>query len=413
MTLATGWIPTLDKIFVPQTTVTQDQLQAGTMANNNGLAAFVATTGYGQAKAPVPAPADEGERKKGFSEARFASKNSHGTDKVSVASSYGENYTTQEFREGAKVVKDDSAGVKEKSNGNARNGTRTKSQVGAWDISASHAEAGSKGVSAGGSAQGNAGAQIEGGASKQLGTTELDAKGRAWGGAEGRAYGAASASLESGVYTGAGFEGRVGAGVEGQSRITRGPFQGSLNGKTGVGAETSNGFSVGAQLLTDKERASGLTGKSGLEFSAGGFAGAKAEGTATVGVYGNQAAFTAAGYAGVGAKASFKAGIETDNQNRSYLNVGGQIGAALGLGASFGVELRINITPVVKAFHAVADGVKKGWKGIEEFGKKALEGLKEAGHAVADTAKKAWEGAKGVANKIGSAFKNFFNPSAS
>jgi hypothetical protein len=36
MTLATGWIPALDKIFVPQTTVTQDQLQAGTMVNRQG-----------------------------------------------------------------------------------------------------------------------------------------------------------------------------------------------------------------------------------------------------------------------------------------------------------------------------------------------------------------------------------------
>jgi hypothetical protein len=405
---AMGWIEdgllerTIKSWTTPNGKIDASELAPGAMPNNAGVSVYAPTKSFGQAVSNAPAAA-EGPR--------VRSTHGSGSHNVATGSTFGNNFQVQ-VGDGARSNKRESAGHHEHVSGNGDNGTRAVVQAGVWDQTSAKVRQDDIGGAVGGSALGGAGAMVQGGFSRTLGRTELDGLGTGWAGAQGRAFGAAAASGASGLYAGAGFEGRAGAGMDGEFRAERGLWNGALAGKVGVGAETSNGFHLGAQMVTPQERAAGVVGKTGIDASAGGFVGAKAEGSATAGVGGNTVTGAAAAYLGVGAEASVKTSIETDEKNRSYLNIGGRIGAALGVGGAISLNFRVNVTPLVKAFDAVKEAVPRVVESIRKFGQDVIEGVKDFGAKVFDTAKsvgkKVVDAAKDVGAKVGSFLKGLF-----
>jgi hypothetical protein len=403
-----GWIEdgslerTIKSWTTPNGKIEASELAPGAMPNYAGITVYEPTKKFGQAVSNAPAAA-EGPRAR--------STHSSGSHNVSTGSTFGNNFQAQ-VGEGARTNKHESAGHHQHVSGNGDNGTRAVIEAGVWDQTSAKVRPDDIGGAVGGSALGGAGAMAQGGFSRTSGRTELDGLGTGWAGAQGRAFGAAAASDASGLCAGAGFEGRAGAGVDGELRAERGLWNGALAGKASIGAETSNGFHLGAQMLTPEERAAGIVGKTGIDASAGGFVGAKAEGSATAGIAGNTVTGSAAAYLGVGAEASFKTSIEVDEKNRSYLNVGARIGAALGVGGAIGLNFRVNVTPLVKAFDAVKAAVPKVVESIKKFGEDVIEGVKDFGAKVVDTAKsvgkKVVDAAKDVGAKVGGFFKGLF-----
>jgi hypothetical protein len=314
--------------------------------------------------------------------------------------------------EGADVSKQNSAKFSTSTTGDANNGQKSTVQGGAWSATGAKTQNDADGVAARASAEGNAGGQVNGGFSKTAGNAAVDGNGSAWGGAQGRTSAGASASKDSGLYAQAGAEGRFGAGAEGQTTARVGPGEVGVNGKTAIGGETSNGFMFGSRVPTPEERAAGITGKTGVEASAGGFVGAKAEGGVKAGVGGNTIGVEGGLYAGFGAAAKFNAGIEKDDKGKTYLNIGGSFGAAMGFGAKIGGSLRINITPLVKAFDASKETIGKAFNEVKEFAGKVWNGAKDIGNKIAEGAKdvghKIADGAKGFVNKIADGAKRLF-----
>lgn len=313
----------------------------------------------------------------------------------------------------AKTDVNNSAAYKTSTNGDATNGEKSTLQAGVWSGTGAYTENDADGVAARASASGSVGGQADGGFSKTAGPLSVDGTGSAWAGAQGRASAGAAWSDESGHYAQAGFEGRMGVGVDGAVTGRVGPAEVGASGKASVGAETSNGFIVGQRTPTAAEKAEGITGVTGAQGSVGGFAGAKAEGTVKTGIGGNTVGVTGGVYAGVGVQASVNVGISQDDKGKSYLNLGGAFGAALGLGAKLGLDLRINITPLVKVFDAIKGPVKEVMNDIKEGLKKGAEWVGDkvgdAVEAVKDVGKKVGDGVKHAAEKVGGFFKGLFS----
>jgi hypothetical protein len=320
---------------------------------------------------------------------------------------WGSNFQTV-GGEDASVNKQQSATFSSMTVGNAENGRKGEVQGGAWSKTATQTQNDADGVAARATAEGSAGGQVNGGFSKTSGEKSIDGNGSAWGGAQGRTSAGASASRDSGVYAHAGVEGRVGAGAEGKTTFRAGPAEVGLTGGAAVGAETSNGVHFGARTVTPEERAAGITGSTGASVSGGGYVGAKVEGGVKAGVGGNTVGVNGAVYAGVGASAKFEAGVEKDDKGRSYLNLGGSVGAALGIGGKIGLDLRINITPLLKAFDSTKEVVGKVFNEVKKVVTKGVDAVKDFGHKIADGAKdfgnKVADGFKSVGNKIGKFF---------
>lgn len=345
--------------------------------------------GFGKAK-------DESRHdssKRGDAKSGMGTNTSRSSHHVSGTPLYGNNFQAV-AGDGAKIKDDDSKGFEQNAKGDADNGSQTKVQTGAWSSEGTKKDFEGKGGALGAYGSGGAGAQGDAGISKSNDKGSIDARGTGWAGAQGRGSAGTGVGPNRGAFTQAGGEARIGVGGDGEVKGKFGPkkmMEAGATGNTMVGAETSNGFFAGSQILSDKEKAAGLTGKTGLNASAGGFAGAKAGGGVSAGVNGNTIGANGAVYAGVGAEAKFGVSVETDKNDKKYLNVGGKVGAAVGVGGSVGGDVRVNITPIVKAGEAIADKTKPViddiGDGVKSAANKVKDGTKDAAHKVKDTFK--------------------------
>jgi hypothetical protein len=282
-----------------------------------------------------------------------------GTPQKSFAKSAGTQPESQMWGKNFQVVSGEgthlqthhSNGFKQHVEGDSRNGMSASQEAGAWSDSGTKRVKNGLGGEVGAFGQGAVGYQADGAFSKTLGQrASVDAKGSAWTGAQGRASAQAGASLDSGMYGKVGVEGRVGAGVTGEAQTHFGPHGAGQVGATGsamAGAETSNGVFAGAMVISDSEKAAGLKSKVGLDASAGGFAGAKAEGAVSGGIGGSTVGVTGTAIAGVGAEAKFHASLEEGKDGKNYLSIGGKAGVAVGVGAELEGGVHINVTPLV------------------------------------------------------------------
>lgn len=330
-----------------------------------------------------------------------------------------------------------SSGYESTSTGDDENGTRYSREVGAFSDTGTVSRSDDGGFEVGGNASGSVGVQQEGGFSEEVGGVDVDGQGSQFAGAQGRAYGGA-ASNDKEMYSSGGFEGRVGLAEEGnvEAKFGKdGKYEVGASGGGMVGAETSNGYSVGKQSITAEEKAQGVKSSMGANGSVGGFAGAKAEGGVRAGYDGNTVGADGALYAGVGAQADGDIGIQKDNKGRTYLGVGGHVGAALGVGGKIGGNVKINITPLIEAekkaekwvdekkdmlantevgkvVTAAADTVGEVGKKAQDAAIDVVDGAKKPVKAVADFAgdaastigsgvQKVGEGVKDVAEKAG------------
>jgi hypothetical protein len=324
---------------------------------------------------------------------RTGNNNSKGSHHVSGTPLYGNNFQAV-AGDGAKIRDDNSNGFKQNVSGDADNGSQTKVQTGAWSSEGTKKDFEGNGGALGAYGSAGVGAQGDAGVSKSNDKASIDARGTGWTGAQGRGSAGTGIGTNRGAFTQAGGEARIGVGGDGEVKGKFGPkkmMEAGATGYTMVGAETSNGFFAGSQILSDKEKAAGLTGKTGLNASARGFAGAKAGGGVSTGVNGNTLGANGAVYAGVGAESKFGVSMETDKNDKKYLNVGGKVGAAMGVGGSVGGDIRINVTPIVKAGEAIADKTKPViddiGDGVKNTANKVKDGTKDAAYKVKDTFK--------------------------
>ncbi len=273
---------------------------------------------------------------------------------LSGASMYGNNFQAV-AGEGAQIKQCNSKQFKQNVSGDAANGTTVKQQMGTWSEGGTQKSVDDKGVAAGAHKSGSFGGEVDGGFAKTGLAGSTTGQGSAWGGGQGRVSANGVASAERGVYAQSGVEARTGVGADAQTKTKAGPIEVGASGSALAGAETSNGFFVGAKKATDEEKAAGLQSKIGVDGSAGGFAGAKASGGVNAGVAGSTAGVNGSAYAGVGAEAKGHANLEQDKDGKTYLNLGGKVGAAMGVGAGVGADVRINVTPLDKLAKAAGN----------------------------------------------------------
>ncbi len=277
---------------------------------------------------------------------------------ISTGALYGNNYQAT-AGEGSQTNTKNSDHFKEKNSGDAENGTTLKRQFGTWSESGKKEVSNSQGVAGGAHKSGSFGGEVNGGFNKGNDHASVSGNGSAWGGGSARGSASGAASKESGLFAQSGMEARTGVGTDVETKAKAGPMEVGATGNAMAGAETSNGFFAGAQKVSEEEKAAGLQSRAGVDASAGGFAGAKAEGGLRGGVAGNTAGVNGSAYAGVGAEAKFKADVEKDKDGKTYLNVGGKVGAALGVGLGVGGDVKLNLTPLADAGKFISDNVKK------------------------------------------------------
>jgi hypothetical protein len=286
-----------------------------------------------------------------------AKSKSHGSG-ISSGTLYGNNHQAV-AGEGSQTKQKNSDHFKEKSSGDADNGTALKRQLGTWSESGKKEVVNDKGVAGGAHKSGSFGGEVDGKFNKTQGIGSVSGNGSAWAGGSARGSANGAASLESGLFAQSGMEARTGVGTDVETKAKVGPAEVGATGSAMAGAETSNGFFAGAQKVSAEEKAAGLQSRAGVDASAGGFAGAKAEGGVRGGVAGSTAGVNGTAYAGVGAEAKFKADVEKDKDGKTYLNIGGKVGAAMGVGLGVGGDAKINITALTDPGKAISDGLHK------------------------------------------------------
>jgi hypothetical protein len=175
-------------------------------------------------------------------------------------------------------------------------------------------------------------------------------------------------------------------------------------GRVFAGGELGGGIKAGWRLKTDPK-----TGKTvpeaGIEAKANAFAGGKAEGDASVGVGSvGKVGGSAAALGGVGVEGKASLGVKKDQSGRRKLKFELKAGAALGVGASFGVKGEINLEGLLSFVEGV---VKGGKKAVNKVGKafkgaadKVREGFTDFTEAIGKTATKAGEKIKAFFNKL-------------
>lgn len=241
-------------------------------------------------------------------------------------------------------------------------------------------------------------------------------------GAEGSMGGKLSFRPDS-VMVQAGAEGRIGlfgeAGAEyripakikiGGVPIDVSPSVG-LTGRSFVGAEGGGNAKLGFRMVPDIKTGK-VSPEASAELNGTAFAGAKAEGDASVGVGGNNAAVTGGALAGVGAEAKFGAGLRKNDKGRTVFKLEGKLAAALGVGASLGFKIELDVTPLIDAGKKIAAFFVGAAKKVKNTGKKVIDGIKDAGKTVIDGIKHVGEkignGVKNAAKKVGNFFKKLF-----
>jgi hypothetical protein len=282
---------------------------------------------------------------------------SHGGG-ISSGALYGNNHQIA-AGEGSQTNRKNSDHFKEKNSGDAENGSTLKRQLGTWSESGKKEVANDKGVAGGVNKSGSFGGEVESGFNKSHGIGSVGGNGSAWAGGSARGSANGAASLESGLFAQSGMEARTGVGTDVETKAKVGPAEVGATGSAMAGAETSNGFFAGAQKVSAEEKTAGVQSRAGVDASAGGFAGAKAEGGVRGGVAGSTAGVNGTAYAGVGGEAEFKADFEKDKDGKTFLNIGGKVGAAMGVGLGVGGDVKLNVTALTDPGKAISDGLKK------------------------------------------------------
>lgn len=136
------------------------------------------------------------------------------------------------------------------------------------------------------------------------------------------------ASAQGGAYLGR---------VSGEGSATLGELQANGSFEAKVGAEGS----VNANI-----------GPSGVDIGGEGFAGARATVDGSVEAHGVGASGSAEGWAGIGASGSFNAGFQDGK-----FTVGGELGAALGVGGKVSGEITIDPGAVAESLSGAADAI--------------------------------------------------------
>jgi len=175
-------------------------------------------------------------------------------------------------------------------------------------------------------------------------------------------------------------------------------------GRVFAGGELGGGIKAGWRLKTDP-----VTGKTvpeaGIEAKANAFAGGKAEGDASVGVSGlGKVGGSAAALGGVGVEGKASLGMKRDPGGHRKLKFELKAGAALGVGASFGVKGEIDLEGLLRFFEGVG---KAGKKVVNKVGgafkgaaRKVKEGVTSVTKAIAETTTKAVDKVKSFFNKL-------------
>jgi len=175
-------------------------------------------------------------------------------------------------------------------------------------------------------------------------------------------------------------------------------------GRVFAGGELGGGVKAGWRLKTDP--ATGKTvPEAGIEAKANAFAGGKAEGDASVGVSGlGKVGGSAAALGGVGVEGKASLGVKRDPGGHRKLKFELKAGAALGVGASFGVKGEIDLEGLMRFFEGVG---KAGKKVVNKVGgafkgaaRKVKEGVTGAAKAIAKTTTKAVDKVKAFFNKL-------------
>jgi len=175
-------------------------------------------------------------------------------------------------------------------------------------------------------------------------------------------------------------------------------------GRVFAGGELGGGIKAGWRIKPDP-----VTGKmvpeAGIEAKANAFAGGKAEGDASVGVSGlGKIGGSAAALGGVGVEGKASLGVKRDQSGRRKLKFELKAGAALGLGATFGIKGEINIEGLMRFVEGVAKAgktvVNKVGGAFKGAARKVKEGVTGAAKAIAKTTTKAVDKVKAFFNKI-------------
>jgi hypothetical protein len=197
----------------------------------------------------------------------------------------------------------------------------------------------------------------------------------------------------------------VSAEVKGQAKVESKPIGGvpgltayaGVEGQVKVGAEA---YATGEVALTKD--------KAVVKGEAGAFAGVEAKVTGRAGVGPLGVTGTAAGWAGVGAKAEFNAGYENGKLKLSF-----GAGAALGYGGYLKGGVEIDVGKAKQIAEHVVDKVADGAKKLADAdgdGKLSINDAKVAaqkvGSAVESGVKKATEAVGGAINKVGQGISN-------
>ena len=175
-------------------------------------------------------------------------------------------------------------------------------------------------------------------------------------------------------------------------------------GRVFAGGELGGGIKAGWRLKTDP--ATGKTvPEAGIEAKANAFAGGKAEGDASVGVSGlGKVGGSAAALGGVGVEGKASLGVKREPGGHRKLKFELKAGAALGVGASFGVKGEIDLEGLLRFFEGVG---KAGKKVVDKVGgafkgaaRKVKDGVTGAAKAIAKTATNAVDKVKSFFSKL-------------
>lgn len=202
-------------------------------------------------------------------------------------------------------------------------------------------------------------------------------------------------------------------------------------GRVFNGGELGAGMKMGWRLIPDPISGK-LSPEIGMEAKGAAFVGGKAEGEVMVGLAGvGKIGGSAAVLYGAGVEGKASLGLTKDDKDRTRFKGELKFGAALGLGATFGVKFDINVDGLMRfggnlmkankeffnkagavfdtATHKVAETAKQALTKVEEVGKEVVNKVEEVGkevvNKVEEVANKAVEGVKKAAKKIKKFFK--------
>jgi hypothetical protein len=232
------------------------------------------------------------------------------------------------------------------------------------------------------------------------------------------------AEIRAGIFGEAGVTYRP---VEWEPKIFGAPINLSpeveATGRVFTGGELGAGGKMGWRFVPDPVSGK-MSPEIGLEAKGAAFVGGKAEGEAMVGLSGlGKVGGSAAALYGIGVEGKAALGLNKDDKGRTRLKGELKLGAALGLGASFGVKFDINVDGIMRfggnlikankvffnkvgktfnaATHKVAETAKKVVDDVKNFGK-------DVGNKVEEVVNKVGDGVKKAGKKVKNFFKKLF-----